>query len=59
MPIHYLFDEPLDVSLFLRGIAHDIESRPTGEFDVAVGALREAAGKIEKAVYDAPKAQGP
>ncbi len=66
MAIHYAFEGPLDVSLMLRGIVHDIESRTVtfqygpqspieGEFDVAIGALREAADKIEMAVYAASK----
>ena len=58
MALHYAFDEPLDVSNMLRGLAKDIENRPTDdpaelEFGVAVGALREAADKIEAAVYAA------
>ncbi len=64
--IHYRFDGPMDVALFLRGLARDIENRPTNfhygpqdpaekDFDVAVGALRVAATTIEKAIYDASK----
>jgi hypothetical protein len=66
MALHYVFDEPLDVSNMLRGLAKDIENRPEFfeygpqapaqvEFDIAVGALREAADKIEAAVHDASK----
>ena len=66
MALHYIFDEPLDVSSMLRDLAKSIERRATdfrygyqdpaqAEFDVAVGALREAADKIETAVYDASK----
>ncbi len=65
MAMHYEFDDPLDVAYHLRDLARDIETRPTKfrygpqaplqtdwgcELDVAVGALREAADKIEKAV---------
>lgn len=64
--VHYVFDEPLDVSNLLRALATDIEKRPTdfrfgpqdpaqAEFDVATGALRTAADKIEAAVYEASK----
>jgi hypothetical protein len=64
MALHYIFDEPLDVSNMVRDLAKSIESRPTdfrygpqdpvqAEFDVAVRALREAADKIEAAVHGA------
>ncbi len=66
MALHYIFDEPLDVSNLLRDLAKSVQNRPTGfrygpqaleqaEFDIAVGALREAADKIEAAVYEASK----
>ena len=64
MTLHYVFDEPADVSILLRDLATSIEDRPTdfrygpqdpaqAEFDVAVRALREAADKIDAAIYDA------
>ncbi len=66
MALHYLFDAPTDVSLLLRELVHDIEARPAnfaygtadpteGEFDVVIGTLREAADKIEQAVYATSK----
>jgi hypothetical protein len=62
MALHYVFDDPLDVSNMVRDLAKSIEGRPTdpqdpaqAEFDVAVGALREAADKIEAAVYASSK----
>lgn len=61
-----MFDEPLDIIALLHNLAKDIEHRPTNfrfgkqdsaelEFDVAIEALREAADKIEKSVYNASK----
>lgn len=64
MALHYTFDYPLDVSNLLRDLAKDIEARPPdfrfgpqdpaqAIFGVAVGALRNTADTIEKAVFDA------
>jgi hypothetical protein len=62
--MHYSFDDPMDISELLRSIAADVEEAPQpfphsphdpiiSEYQIAIGALREAADKIEKAVYSA------
>jgi tRNA(Ile2) C34 agmatinyltransferase TiaS len=65
MALHYKFDDPLDLSGMLRGIAKDVDEDaesyfPYGKQPVIIGiegiaaaALREAADKIEAAVYKA------
>jgi hypothetical protein len=56
---HFTFDDPEWCALLLRQMAKDIEERSQGGdrvvWQVAIGVIREAATKIEAAVYDRSK----